>query len=148
MQLPPPALHRPKILCNPVDKNNEGITDPQNHLLCYAVEREDDEDDEERSVLTFNQFGPEELEVEEEEYLCVPSTKTFDVEPPIIITGPDKANTCICASGNVLVIEDTFCVDATLDESVLPVFEFCDALCGEPLSEIEFLFGHPACIGA
>ena len=28
---------KPKLLCNPVDKNGEGILNPDGHLVCYRV---------------------------------------------------------------------------------------------------------------
>ena len=32
-------LKKPKRLCNPVDKNGEGIKNEENHLICYQVKR-------------------------------------------------------------------------------------------------------------
>jgi hypothetical protein len=31
------TLVKPKFLCNPVDKNGEGIVDPSNHIACYII---------------------------------------------------------------------------------------------------------------
>jgi len=71
-------VKEPKLLCNPVDKNGEGIRNTENHLLCYDVEPADEfEKNKKISVFTNNQFGPEQLDVEEEKQFCVPSTKTL-----------------------------------------------------------------------
>lgn len=75
----------PNRLCNPVDKNGEGIINEDEHLLCYelgsvggqsrfaAIKNE---------INTNNQFGPLELDVLGEKRktfnpskLCVPSEK-------------------------------------------------------------------------
>ncbi len=62
----------PKLFCNPVDKNGEGISNPTVHLTCYEIE---DKEGEERVVEVDNQFGVQTLKVEEPELLCVPSEK-------------------------------------------------------------------------
>ena len=62
----------PELFCNPVDKNGEGILNPTAHLTCYEV----DQEEEERVVIVANQFGDQILEVEDPEFLCVPSEKT------------------------------------------------------------------------
>jgi len=69
---------KPKWLCNPVDKNGEGIMNPADHLMCYSVEpAEGFMKNKKRSVFTHNQFGPEQLDVKKEKELCVPSEKTL-----------------------------------------------------------------------
>jgi len=69
---------KPKMLCNPVDKNGEEIMNPTNHLMCYDVEpAEGFKKNKKRSVFTNNQFGPEQLDVKKEKELCVPSEKTL-----------------------------------------------------------------------
>jgi len=69
-------VKKPKHLCTPVDKNNEGIIDKENHLMCYDLKKIKDEPKfEKRNVFTNNQFEPEDLEVKKEHQLCVPSTK-------------------------------------------------------------------------
>ena len=63
------------MLCTPVDKDGEGIVDQENHLMCYDVKKlKGDPKFEKRNVFTNNQFGPDELKVEKQEELCVPST--------------------------------------------------------------------------
>ena len=72
---------RPRLLCNPVDKNGEGIVDANNHLTCYAI----------RDAAGQPRLQPQQVEVEDQfalqdlntltgdcrklSYLCVPSTK-------------------------------------------------------------------------
>jgi len=71
-------VKKPKLFCNPVDKNGEGIINPENHLMCYDVKlAEGFEKNTKVSVFTNNQFGNEQLDVKEEKQLCVPSTKTL-----------------------------------------------------------------------
>jgi hypothetical protein len=69
---------KPKMLCNPVDKNGEGIKNHSNHLMCYAVVPADGFDhNKKKSVFTNNQFGPEKLDVTREKQMCVPSVMTL-----------------------------------------------------------------------
>ena len=63
---------KPAFFCNPVNKNGEGILDPEVHLTCYEIERKG----EKRDVVVENQFGEQTLTVDEPELLCVPSGKT------------------------------------------------------------------------
>ncbi len=75
-------IKKPKYLCTPVQKTHDGITTPindeENHLLCYDVKKlKDAPKFEKRNVFTNNQFGPEELKVDKQEELCVPSIKTL-----------------------------------------------------------------------
>ena len=78
-------VKNPKLLCNPVDKNGEGIIDEENHLLCYDVKPAEDQPKHEKreSVFTNNQFGPEQLDTKKEKELCVPSMKTLLEAPPV-----------------------------------------------------------------
>jgi hypothetical protein len=70
-------VKRPSRLCIPVDKNGEGIKDPDTHLMCYKVKPARGEPRHEKvtGIFTNNQFGPEQLDTEKEEELCVPSMK-------------------------------------------------------------------------
>lgn len=71
-------VKKPKHLCVPVDKEGEGIIDPENHLMCYDLKKIKDQPKfEKRNVFTNNQFEPEDLEVKKEHQLCVPSVKTL-----------------------------------------------------------------------
>ena len=67
---------KPQVFCNPVDKNGEGILDPEAHLTCYEIE----DLGERQAVLISNQFGEQTLTVNEPQLLCVPSEK-LDVQP-------------------------------------------------------------------
>ena len=70
-------VKKPKFVCNPVDKNGEGIANPDVHLTCYEVKKlEGTPKFEKRHVLVQNQFGEDQiLEVKKPKLLCVPSTK-------------------------------------------------------------------------
>jgi hypothetical protein len=83
---PTTRLDDPRLFCNPVDKNEEGIADPTAHLACYEIRNKnrsvDDDDDDRRrrkqflrEVLVTNQFGEQTLKVDEGELLCTPSEK-------------------------------------------------------------------------
>jgi hypothetical protein len=65
-------VKEPKLLCNPVDKNGEGIPNPSAHLVCYEIEEPRFQP---RDVSVNNQFGQAPLKVKAPELLCVPSTK-------------------------------------------------------------------------
>ncbi len=67
-------VHKPKLFCNPVDKNGEGILNSLAHLTCYKIEIEEEE---ERRVEVNNQFDEQQiLRVKEPKLICVPSEKT------------------------------------------------------------------------
>ena len=75
-----------KYLCNPVEKTvtdeggttaTTGIQNENIHLMCFEVQGPGVA----VTVQTDNQFGPETLEVDEPELLCLPSEKK-DIGPP------------------------------------------------------------------
>ena len=72
-------VKKPKRLCNPVNKNNEGIINPLAHLMCYTVKRAEGEPKHIKmeGIHTNNQFGPLQVDTKKEADLCVPSTKTL-----------------------------------------------------------------------
>ena len=79
-------LRKPSLLCNPVDKNGEGILDPETHLTCYEVapiERERRLRGVNQDVLVSNQFDAEQrFKVKRSATVCVPSLKEIVVDPP------------------------------------------------------------------
>ncbi len=68
---------RPYMLCNPVDKNGEGIVDKDNHLVCYQIHDDPSGSFQRvREVAVQNQFGQTQLWVGvPAETLCLPSMK-------------------------------------------------------------------------
>lgn len=68
---------RPYTLCNPVDKNGEGIADKDNHLVCYAIQDDPSgEFNRVKEVQVQNQFGETTLWLGlPGKELCVPSKK-------------------------------------------------------------------------
>jgi len=62
---------RAEKYCTPVNKNGEGITNPDNHLTCYRVKGFKPK----RKVKVENQFGEQTFKLDESELLCVPSTQ-------------------------------------------------------------------------
>ena len=65
----------PELFCNPVQKDKDGeignIIHPMEHLTCYEIE----DDEEELDVVVVNQFGTQNLVVDDPKLLCVPSAK-------------------------------------------------------------------------
>jgi hypothetical protein len=73
---PPVAygVRNPRHLCNPVDKNGEGIKNPTRRLLCYRLHLPAQPRHVQRtSVFLANQFGPETVDTVKEYEFCVPS---------------------------------------------------------------------------
>ena len=68
------TVHRPYRLCNPVDKEDEGINDPTEHQMCYQI-RDKTPRFARRNVKVENQFGTQFLVVGRPESLCVPAEK-------------------------------------------------------------------------
>lgn len=64
---------RPRLLCNPVSKNNEPIPHPEFHLVCYEIL--ESADTPVFKVRVRNQFGEQTLKVQRPELLCLPSSK-------------------------------------------------------------------------
>ncbi|ANM28831.1 hypothetical protein ABI59_03245 [Acidobacteria bacterium Mor1] len=58
-------------LCTPVDKNGEGMVDPNTHLACYSIN--DDPDFADAQMEIWNQFGEESLRITRAGTLCVPT---------------------------------------------------------------------------
>jgi hypothetical protein len=70
-------VKKPRFLCNPVNKNGEGILDPVTHLMCYQVKQVDLVRFVKKvGVFVNNQFGSEQLDVRKPSELCVPATTT------------------------------------------------------------------------
>ena len=66
-------VRKPKHLCNPVDKNGEGVKDANLHFVCYQVKGAAGQPRHvRRSVFTNNQFGPGAMATIKERELCVP----------------------------------------------------------------------------
>ena len=72
-------VKKPRRFCNPVDKNGEGIKNPQTHLMCFSVRRASGEPKHERidGIFVNDQFGPGRVRTKKERELCVPSTITL-----------------------------------------------------------------------
>jgi hypothetical protein len=74
------VVRRPRLLCAPVDKDGEGIKNPDGHLLCYRVAPATGEPRHAArlGVSTADQFVIHKIDTRREELLCVPSLK----DPP------------------------------------------------------------------
>src|SRR5262249_2457435 len=70
-------VRKVKHLCNPVDKNSEGVKTADAHLVCYQVKASKGQPKAARqTVFVNNQFSPETVTTLKESELCVPSVKT------------------------------------------------------------------------
>ncbi len=67
---------KPFELCNPVDKNGEGIVDPTAHLHCYRTRRTPSTPQfQSQLVDVTNQFGTQQLQIYRRHSLCLPAEK-------------------------------------------------------------------------
>ena len=73
------SLVKPRHLCIPVDKNGEGIKNPQAHYLCYTAKPAVTAQKHTRvsNIRVNNQFGPLTLDTAKESEFCIPSEKSF-----------------------------------------------------------------------
>ena len=81
-------LTKPTHLCTPVDKEGEGVKNPDVHLMCYQVEppKWQRKHQQVLGIFVNNQLGPGQVDTLREEELCMPSNKTLlgdslDTEP-------------------------------------------------------------------
>lgn len=72
-RLEPNQVVQPRYLCNPTQKDQTQIVDPDLHYVCYEVFS--DFDPIERKVLVGNQYGEATLKTYQSELLCLPSKK-------------------------------------------------------------------------
>jgi disintegrin len=70
-------LKKPRHLCNPVDKNGEGINNPTAHLLCYKAKGGIPKHVRRIGVHVNGQFGPEIVDTVKEDEICIPSAKAL-----------------------------------------------------------------------
>jgi hypothetical protein len=66
-----------QFLCNPVDKNGEGINDPNAHLVCYKTAKGQKFLKPRPVVEVSTQFQLNRVEPIKAQLLCVPSTKVI-----------------------------------------------------------------------
>ncbi len=73
-------VQRPERLCNPVNKNDEGIVNETAHLTCYKTkDKRGSPEFEPREVLVENQFGRQRLSLSKARSLCLPALKELDL---------------------------------------------------------------------
>jgi hypothetical protein len=99
------TARRAVFLCNPVDKNGEGIDNPLEHLVCYYTTRVGPVEERvprPRQVIVDNQFGRQTLTIAgRANLLCVPSVKT--------VVGARCGDGLSCPGGQVCDREDATC---------------------------------------
>jgi hypothetical protein len=73
------SLKKVRHLCTPVDKNGEGIKNPQAHLFCYVAKPAVGQPHHTRvsGIFVNNQFGPLNVDTLREGEFCIPSHKSF-----------------------------------------------------------------------
>jgi hypothetical protein len=75
------TVKKPRLLCNPVDKDGEGIIAPENHLTCYIIKDVAGQPKfSSQQVEVLDQFGDQGVgtftgDCRRTALLCVPSTK-------------------------------------------------------------------------
>ncbi len=78
-------------LLNPVDKNNEGIQDEITHMVGYQIQKQDyTKYDGYDQIMVANQFGLINLDVKKPKVLLVPSAKSHDSIPDVLLTLNNK----------------------------------------------------------
>jgi hypothetical protein len=105
------VVGRPRLLCAPVDKDGEGIKNPDGHLLCYRVTPATGEPRHasRTGVSTADQFVIHKIDTRREELLCVPSLKNPPAE--------------FCGNGTIDPGE------ACEQDGDCAVTDFCDSSC-------------------
>lgn len=83
-------VRKPRLLCNPVDKNGEGIKNPDGHMMCYTVKPASSQPKHvrRRGISTADQFVIHKMDTRQEEFLCVPSL----TNPPAEFCGDGEVN--------------------------------------------------------
>ena len=78
-------VKKPTRLCNPVDKEGEGIKNPDNQLLCYQVKPARGEPRHRRikNIFVHDQFGPKQVDTRKERELCVPVQGDLPTPTPV-----------------------------------------------------------------
>lgn len=66
------AIKRPVRYCAPVNKNDEGVMDPNTHLVCYQLRAHAGAPTHD-TLYSLNQFGADTFTVFGSRELCVPS---------------------------------------------------------------------------
>jgi hypothetical protein len=93
-------LKKAKSLCNPVDKNGEGILDPATHLTCYDVKPRKHGSAPRRlnlDVLVSNQFDAEQrFGVKKPRTVCVPSQKQLVDDGPAACSAIEPGEFGLC----------------------------------------------------
>ncbi len=78
-------------ICNPADKNSEGIVDPNTHLTPWAI-KSTGAKHVSQTVTTYDQFGRLSLTTAKTERLMIPAAKSLTAPPPWIVSAPGGAD--------------------------------------------------------
>ena len=80
------TVEKPERLFNPVDKNEEGLTDKISHMVGYKIKEVKGEPKFEKitGLIVSNQFGDITLDVKKPKLILVPSAKNHDATPDVL----------------------------------------------------------------
>jgi len=123
-------LLSPYEICNPADKNDEGIANPDAHLMCYKFL------DRSRTssvpVRVTDQFGTEDLRTSSANVLCVPALKNCDPQKETCSIGAleEELNHFQCYGALPLLKDQTLLTP----DPVQLVDQFTDGLATFPTS--------------
>jgi hypothetical protein len=81
-------VKKPQFLCNPVSLDGGGIANPLRHLTCYSFKAPKFQ----QSATLANEFGDETVLVKKPVAVCVPSSKTFDSDEPMLEYGVEHGD--------------------------------------------------------
>ncbi|OFV87063.1 MAG: hypothetical protein A3J75_02755 [Acidobacteria bacterium RBG_16_68_9] len=70
-------VQKVKFICIPVNKNGEGINDPNTHLICYQIKDEHKNLSPRPKVEVSTQFQVSQFELKKAKLLCVPGSKVL-----------------------------------------------------------------------
>jgi len=136
-------LKKPTSLCNPVDKNGEGILDPATHLTCYDVKPLEGGPARRRlnlDVLVSNQFDAEQrFRVKKPRTVCVPSQMELADDEPAACSAIEPGEFGLCraiigwgidpVTGHCAGISGCGC-DERCEDRIFPDELTCQRECG------------------
>jgi hypothetical protein len=86
-------IKKPFRLCSPADKNNEGILEPDRHLLCYKVRTQPRRPGLTGPIWAESQFGGLVMELTRTREFCVPASLVLSTPTPTPTLSPSATPT-------------------------------------------------------
>lgn len=134
------TIVKPLLLCNPVDKNGEGVPQPASHLTCYKIK--DAPGFAPRSVMVEDQFTDQDLQAiqgscRKAALLCVPSEKNPQAPSTTTTTSTSSTSSLIpststappttstsTSSTTSTTVRETLCCEVPTGSPSLPTLCF------------------------